>query len=150
MLRSYLKPDLKKLDGVGLVDNRPSINKLHQIVKKTKTLQESQNAAQRTSYQLSSCQMFLLKDHFKVRDFFFMNWDLSYFNFCHNLSFWILFQVEFFFSFVIRDWSFWEIIEQHLCKRIFQLFFFKFFFADILNSYAHWRISNNIFNFVTF
>ena len=40
---------------------------------------------------LIGCQgvkMFLLKDHFKVS--FVISWDLSWFMFCHNLSFWVL------------------------------------------------------------
>ena len=48
------------------------------------------------------------------------------------------------------DWSFREIIEQYLCKSAFQLFLSKNNDADIFNSYAHRRISNTIFNFVTF
>ena len=51
---------------------------------------------------------------------------------------------------VVRDWGFWEIIEQNLCKSALQQFFNKKNYADIINSYAHWRISNNVFNFVTF
>ena len=49
-----------------------------------------------------------------------------------------------------RDWSFWETIEQNLCKSGFQLIFSKKNYADILDPYAHWKISNNISNFVTF
>ena len=43
-----------------------------------------------------------------------------------------------------------NIIEQNLCKSAFQLFLSTKFNANILNSYAHGRLSKNIFNFVTF
>ena len=50
----------------------------------------------------------------------------------------------------LRDWGFWEIIEQNLCKSALQQFLQNIFFADILNSYAHWRISNYILTLLHF
>ena len=57
---------------------------------------------------LIGCQgvkMFLLKDYFKV--FVFTNWDLSYFKFCHNLSFWVLSLFQFSSSVTILVLSHW-------------------------------------------
>ena len=51
-----------------------------------RTLQEWQNAAQRTYHPLSRCQVVLTKRPFK---------DLSLIELCHNLTFWVLSQFDF-------------------------------------------------------
>ena len=45
--------------------------------------------------------------------FFFLNWDFSHFKFCHNLSFWVLLQFEFF-SFV----TIWGSSQFEVCHNL--------------------------------
>ena len=98
--------------------------------------------------------MFLIEDPLKKTCF--INWDLSWFKFCHNLSFWVLSQLEFLSFVTIWVFTFWVYEFCHNLSFVTIWVFFTtwvespFEFLSIITIWVFWVSSKlELLSFIT-